>query len=165
MTNRRSPFFTELAVGERDLVDVARHPRPDLDARDSFEAARVLVPLDDLALDRLADRDAGRRRRGFLLGIGLALASADRSPRAPARARLRAPARRLGGHRTSAYACTPLTAAAPSSTPIQHRRLNAKTAPPFTLTPRLEGPGQAATVLAVAAAFAPLAAIDVPART
>ncbi len=58
----------ELPVGEVDLDDVAGDARTQLDGGGGLEAADVLVPVADLALQRRGDHDAGQGRRRLLLG-------------------------------------------------------------------------------------------------
>ena len=54
-------LFDELAVLEMDFGQITADPRADLDIFLGGELPGVLVPLDELALDRLAHR---HRRRG-----------------------------------------------------------------------------------------------------
>ena len=58
----------DLAGAERDRLEVAAHARAHLDRIRRLEPPRVVVPLEDLALDGVRDRDL---RRG-LLGGGIA---------------------------------------------------------------------------------------------
>lgn len=62
-------------VFEFDLIEIATRPRPDIHCLDCFQPARVLIPLDDLPLDRLAHSDRGRWRRWGWVRSGLAAAS------------------------------------------------------------------------------------------
>ncbi len=59
----------DLAVGEVDLVEIARYARAHLDHVDRDEAADIFVLIDDGALDRLGDRHLGRRRCCLLLAL------------------------------------------------------------------------------------------------
>ena len=99
-----------LAVLEVHLGEIAGDARAHLDGLDRVEAAGVLVPLDDLALQRLGDRDdggavarpsaAGRRARAALV------ASRDGADRAIAAASAPPDDR----HPASEHALTPVTA-------------------------------------------------------
>jgi len=55
-----------LPVHEVDLLEVARHPGPDLDVFDRIEPAGVLILLDDLTDDGFRDGDLRRRPAGRL---------------------------------------------------------------------------------------------------
>ena len=61
-------FLDLLAVLEPDLGQIAADARPHVDGLDRVEAARVLVPLDDAAGDRLGDRDLRRLLLAVLAG-------------------------------------------------------------------------------------------------
>ena len=52
-------LLDDLAVLEADLLDIARDPGADLDPLHRLEAAGELVPLGELAGQRLGDRDRG----------------------------------------------------------------------------------------------------------
>ncbi len=62
----------DLAIGEPDLLHVAGDAWADVDGVGGLEAADVVVPVADLALQRRGDHDIGRRRRRSLLGASCA---------------------------------------------------------------------------------------------
>ena len=50
------------AIAEPDADDLPRYPRADLDVLDRLEPTDVVVPVDDIALERIAYRNERRRR-------------------------------------------------------------------------------------------------------
>jgi len=54
-----------LPILEKDLGQIAAHPRPDLHRIDSRKLPGELVPLGDFLLQRQADGNRGRWRRGL----------------------------------------------------------------------------------------------------
>ena len=58
-------LLDQLPVLEMNLGEIAAHPCAHLDILDGSELPGVFVPFDDLALERVADRDGGRRRRAL----------------------------------------------------------------------------------------------------
>jgi len=60
-------FAHHVAVLEADRLQVARDPGADIDGILGDELADIVVPVDHRLLQRVRDRDAGRRRRGHRL--------------------------------------------------------------------------------------------------